>query len=181
MFLETGGLPVGNVLRMDKQQQIRVLLDLGWSYRSIERELGVRRETVSKYDHRENGHSKTAKVLTDEEVKPANCPPTSRSSAAAFEAHIKDGLKQGHSAQRIYQDLKVDLNASVSYDAVKRFTRQLKETNPTVYARLHSRPGEEAQVDFGTGAPTLNNGKYRRPWLFKVVLSYSRHSYEEVV
>jgi uncharacterized protein YerC len=43
---------MGNVLKMDKQQQIRALLDLGWSYRRIEKETGVRRETISKYDHR---------------------------------------------------------------------------------------------------------------------------------
>lgn len=36
---------------MEKQNQIRGLLDLGWSYRAIEREIGVRRETISKYDH----------------------------------------------------------------------------------------------------------------------------------
>lgn len=172
---------MGNVLKMDKQQQIRALLELGWSYRAIEKEIGVRRETVSKYDHRKIDKSKAAKVPTDDDSKAANCPPISRSSAARFEDQIKSGLKKGYSAQRIYQDLKIDLKASVSYDSVKRYARLLRAREPKVYARIHTRPGEEGQVDFGQGAPTLRDGKYRRPWLFKFVLSYSRHSYEEVV
>jgi transposase len=67
------------------------------------------------------------------------------------------------------------------YDSVKRYVRRLKRKAPEVFARLHTAPGEEAQVDFGEGAPTLKNGRYVRPWLFKLVLSYARHSYEEVV
>ena len=39
-----------NYLKMPKKSQVLVLLELGWSYRRIERETGVRRETVSGYD-----------------------------------------------------------------------------------------------------------------------------------
>ena len=44
-------------------------------------------------------------------------------------------------------------------------------------------PGEEGQVDFGQAAPTLHpvTGSYKRPHVFKMTLSCSRHSYEEVV
>ena len=172
---------MGNVLKVEKQHQIKALLELGWSYRAIEREIGVRRETISKYDHRRQTDSKAAKVPADDGSKPAKCPPRSRSSAEKYSAFIKDKLKLGLSAQRIYQDLKIELNASVSYDAVKRYVRKLKQCEPKVFARIHSHPGQEAQVDFGQGAPSLKDGKYRRPWLFKIVLSNSRHSYEEVV
>lgn len=67
---------MGNILKMEKQQQIQGLLALNWSYRAIERETGVRRETIAKYDPR-----KADKVPTDDSSKPANCPPTSRSTA----------------------------------------------------------------------------------------------------
>ena len=40
---------VSNVLRDDKRQQIIALGRLGWSLRRIEREVGVRRETISAY------------------------------------------------------------------------------------------------------------------------------------
>ncbi len=39
-----------NYLKMPKKSQILALLALGWSYRRIEAETGVRRETVSRYD-----------------------------------------------------------------------------------------------------------------------------------
>ena len=46
---------------------------------------------------------------------------------------------------------------------------------------METGPGEEAQVDFGTGAWVCRDDKRRRPWLFRVVLSYSRKAYSEVV
>src|SRR5215211_897004 len=39
-----------NYLKMPKKSQVLALLELGWSYRRIETETGVRRETVSRYD-----------------------------------------------------------------------------------------------------------------------------------
>jgi hypothetical protein len=42
-------------------------------------------------------------------------------------------------------------------------------------------PAAEAQVDFGQGAWVVDNGKRRRPHLFRVVLSHSRKGYSEVV
>src|ERR1039458_981015 len=36
--------------------------------------------------------------------------------------------------------------------------------------------------DFGTGAPVrMADGKVRRPWVFRIVLSYSRKAYSEAV
>ncbi len=41
---------MANYLKVKKQQHVIALLELGWSYRRIEGETGVRRETVSRYD-----------------------------------------------------------------------------------------------------------------------------------
>jgi hypothetical protein len=43
-------MPMPNYLKMPKKSQVLALLELGWSYRRIEAETGVRRETVSRYD-----------------------------------------------------------------------------------------------------------------------------------
>ena len=51
---------MGNYLKMADKQRILALLELGWSYRRIQREAGVRRETVSRYDPRRR--PKAAKV-----------------------------------------------------------------------------------------------------------------------
>jgi hypothetical protein len=41
---------MSNYLKMPKKTRVLALLELGWSYRRIEAETGVRRETVSGYD-----------------------------------------------------------------------------------------------------------------------------------
>ena len=47
---------------------------------------------------------------------------------------------------------------------------------------METEPGEEAQVDFGSGALVrMADGKIRRPWIFRIVLSYSRKAYSEAV
>jgi hypothetical protein len=48
---------------------------------------------------------------------------------------------------------------------------------------MTSLPGEEAQVDFFQGPPTLDgrSGQWRRPWIFRMTLCHSRHGYEEAV
>ena len=41
---------MGNCLNMADKQRIQALLELGWSYRRIQRETGVYRDTVARYD-----------------------------------------------------------------------------------------------------------------------------------
>ena len=91
-------------------------------------------------------------------------------------------VEVGLSSQRIYQDLVEENGFSDSYQSVKRFVRKLKVIQPERVWRLECRPGEEVQVDFGLGAPTENGqGKVRRSWVFRMVLSYSRKGYSEAV
>ena len=42
-------MPLANYLKMTKRRQVLTLLALGWTFRRIERETQVRRETISKY------------------------------------------------------------------------------------------------------------------------------------
>ncbi len=87
----------------------------------------------------------------------------------------------GLSARRIHQDLVAEHAAKVSYDSVRRFLRRLGWTRPLPFRRLECAPGQEAQVDFGTGAPIIGaDGKRRRTHVFRIVLSHSRKAYSEV-
>jgi transposase len=91
-------------------------------------------------------------------------------------------VEVGLSAQRIYQDLVEENGFTDSYESVKRFVRKLREAQPERVWRMECRPGEEAQVDFGLGALIDDGqGKRRRSWVFRVVLSYSRKGYSEAV
>jgi transposase len=82
---------------------------------------------------------------------------------------------------KIYQDLVDEYDFAHRYNSVKRFVATLKHRDPERFDVLESAPGEEAQVDFGQGAPTLAaNGKYRRPHLFVMTLKYSGKSFRKV-
>jgi len=170
---------MGNYLKMADRQRIQALLELGWSYRRIQRETGVDRETVARYDpHRE---SKSAKVSTGSGSKPARVSTGPASACEPYRGVIEAAVARGLTAQRIWQDLREDYHFSHQYASVKRFVRTIKRRRPEVAAVMEHPPGEEAQVDFFQGPPTLDpaTGRWRRPWIFRMTLSCCRHSYEE--
>jgi transposase len=88
----------------------------------------------------------------------------------------------GLSAQRIYQDLVTDHGFAGSYYSVRRFVRRLEQSQGLPFRRIECEPGDEAQIDFGSGAPVIGpDGKRRKTHVLRVVLSHSRKGYSEVV
>jgi len=186
-----------NVLNATKRNNLRVLLEAGYSYREIERKTGVRRETISKYEKKFKAQHK----LATEESKAASMPtgksgqnegrclpgiPDNPPTVSACEEHrewIEDQVDLGRNAVSIYQDMVELFSFSRKYDSVRRFVCKLKKKEPERYDRLEFLPGEEAQVDYGQGALTINpnTGKYSRPRLFVMTLRYSRRSFRKVV
>ena len=118
--------------------------------------------------------------------KPARHLPTGSSAPAGpaskcepFRELISAQVQEGLSARRIHQDLGGDA-CGIGYDSVRRFVQRLGRTRPLPFRRLECAAGEEAQVDFGTGAPVLTpEGKRRKTHVFRVVLSHSRKAYSE--
>jgi transposase len=99
-----------------------------------------------------------------------------------WRAVIQGKLAQELSAQRIYQDLVLEHGYAGSYYSVRRFVDKLDPTRTLPVRRLECAPGEEAQVDFGTGAWIRSaEGKRRRTHVFRFVLSHSRKAYSEAV
>lgn len=196
---------MANVLKVAMQQSIETLLSRGRSQRHIARELGISRETVRRYVHllRENGPSSNQAIPTTGSEAGPPCPnsPIStagsgdsnwaistpgsggrRSACEPFRKNIEAKLESGLSAQRIWQDLSEKKEFTASYQSVKRFARRLEQTMELPFRRMESPPGQEAQVDFGRGAFVVGEDeKRRRPHLFRMVLSYSRAAYSEVV
>lgn len=174
---------MANVLKVVVVHAIIGLLEQDWSYRRIARELGVHRETVARYDRlRQTADSKPANVtpgsgglpLSDHSLgPPSRCQP--------FEAVIKQKLDQGLSAQRIYQDIVVEEGFEGSYSSVKRFVRRLGGSTPLPFRRMECEPGHEAQVDFGSGAWIVEDGRKQRVHVLRIILSHSRKGYSEAV
>ncbi len=172
---------MANVLKVAVVHAIIELLGQGWSYWRIACELCVHRETVTRYDRlRQTAGSKPANVI----VGSGGLPPSDRSLGPPslcwpFEAVIKAKLDQGLSAQRIYQDIVGEEGFEGSYSSVKRFVRRLETKTPLPFRRMECEPGHEVQVDFGTGAWIIENGRKRRAHVLRIILSHSRKGYSE--
>lgn len=177
---------MANTLSVNQQQVIASLAAQGWSIRRIARELQVHRRTVKQYLPPPDTLSKCTTIST------AGSPPKCTISTAGksgrksicgvHEKLIEEKVTQGLTAQRVYQDLKLEVQFTGSYESVKRFVRQLRKADPARVWRIEVAPGEEVQVDFGVGAPIhSSDGRRRKTWVFRIVLSYSRKAYSEAV
>ena len=191
---------MANILKVNEQNTIEQLAAQGWSRRRIAREMKVDRKTVRRYleaaaksptistpgsappteskspistSGTSVGPDLSTATLEAETGRPSFCDP----HRARIEAKVDGGL----SAQRIYQDLAVEVAFRGSYQSVKRFVRQLRDQQPQRVWRVEVQPGEEVQIDFGTGAPVVDAQGRRRPWVLRVILSYSRKAYSEAV
>jgi transposase len=178
----------------------------GWSQRRIAQELGINRETVARHLAEAQNESKPASAPigsdgSESESKPASAPigsdgssehevpgrpadSTSQQPSACepWRALITSKLEQGLTAQRIFQDLTSEHGYQGSYYSIRRFVHKLEARSALPFRRMECGPGEEVQVDFGTGAPLVGaDGKRRRTHVFRVVLSYSRRGYSEAV
>ena len=104
-------------------------------------------------------------------------PVPSTSLCEPFRDAIELGLSQGRNTMAIWQDLVSESGFRGGYQPVKRFVRKLRGNQPLqARAVILTAPGEEAQVDYGTGLMVRNpqTGKYRRTRLFVLTLGYSR-------
>lgn len=183
---------MANRLTMTQIDAIVTLHKSGHSNSQIARLLEVDRGTVGKYvglaagENPQNAPtgsasgerlSKTPQTAADEAIHsgpPSECDP--------FRDLILAKLEQGLSAKRIHQDLQEEAGFTAGYWSVRRFVGRLKKKSQLPFRRLETLPGEEAQIDFGSGAPVRTpDGKRRRPWVFRIVLSYSRKAYSEAV
>jgi transposase/5S rRNA maturation endonuclease (ribonuclease M5) len=192
-----------NVLKPHMKTTVETLLDKGISQREIHRKTGINRKTIRRYERsyhlvaEDNEHSKCpthqgvatgSLVQAGQNTPPRppgpkdNLPKHARSACEPHRQWIEQQLRLGRNAMAMYQDLVELFGFSHRYNSVKRFVRGLKRKDPHQYDRLEFLPGEESQVDYGTGAPTLwDNGRYRRPRLFVMVLKYSGRAFRKVV
>lgn len=117
--------------------------------------------------------------------KPANAPISApgsgrASNCATWREFLLTRQAQGLSWKRIHQDLMTEPGAAaISYDSVRRYLKRQAASRPIPFRRMECAPGQEAQVDFGSGAPVLVDGKRRKTNVFRIVLSHSRKAYSE--
>lgn len=143
--------------------------EAGLDLSAIERERGVRRETIARYD-------------PGRDLEAARVAPGSAQSVRALSRRDREEAEAGTAGQADLAGPGLRAGFCGSLQPVKRFCRKLKSESPRVFARVATPAGRDMQIDFGKGALTqTESGRYRRPHLFKAVLCHCRHSYEEVV
>jgi transposase len=101
----------------------------------------------------------------------------STSLSATYQEAIVLELSRGRNAMAIWQDLVDRHGFTASYQSVQRFVRKLQiSVSPEARAVIETAPGEEGQVDYGSGPMVCDpqTGKYRRTRLFVFTLGYSR-------
>ena len=202
---------MANQLTVQEYEAIRNLTALGWGIRRIARELKISRNTVRNYvrtfeppdpgpiaeqilksptlspsgsgvqiDPLSTPGSGGDKIQTD---PLSTAGKTGRNSLCFIHADlILKKVEAGLTAQRIYQDLRLENAFAGSYQSVKRYVHKVRRSDPQRVQRIEVQPAEEVQVDFGTG-PTLSgaDGKKTKTWIFRMVLSHSRKAYSEAV
>ena len=141
---------------MDIREMLRHLRQKQ-SNRAVAQALGVNRKTVARYRAwaAEQGllagslpSPRDLQRLLDETM---NCPPPpqNESSVGPFADLVRRMRGQGVEIVAIHQRLR-ERGYTGSYASVYRFVRQLEPPAPDVMARVETRPGEEAQVDWGS-------------------------------
>ena len=166
---------MANLLKVNEQAAIKTLAAQGWGIRRIARELNLHRKTVKRYLLEEKVDSKCTAISTAGKMG-------RKSQCLVHAERIEKKAAEGLSAQRIYQDLRVEAEFVGSYESVKRFVKKLRQSDPQRVWRIEVQPGEEAQVDFGVGAVLVGaEGRRTKSWVFRMILSYSRKGYSEAV
>ena len=182
-------------MKPNQRATVITLLERNTPQREIARITGIDRKTVRRYHQRWLlDPSNSPGVATGFEAVATQIPPpwppalapTSASLCHVHREFIQAQLRLRRNATAIFQDLVDTHGYTGAYNSVKRFVRALRHKEPEQFDRLSFLPGEEMQVDYGEGAPTLvpgtaNAPRYKRPRLFVATLRYSRRSFRRVV
>jgi transposase len=119
-----------------------------------------------------------AEVTTGSDTEdPAETGATDKSNCEPYRGLIEEALAKGRNAMSIWQTLVDQSGYAGAYESVKRFVRKVRGSqSPEACAVIVTSPGEEAQVDYGSGPMVFDpkSGKMRRTRLFVLTLGYSR-------
>lgn len=177
-------------LHMNQLRDLIHRLRSGESERRIAKDLGISRTTVHKYRElaQDHGYLQADSPEPEDEtlratLGPGPQPPHPVSTVEPFQEIVQRLLDQQVEMTAIYQRLRDDYGYPGSYSAVRRFVHRLYPSQPEAVVRVHTAPGEEMQVDFGSVGQLYDPGAGcpRHAWVFVATLSFSRHQYAELV
>ena len=164
-------------------------LRLGQSERQVAKDLHLSRQTVSKYRElaKAAGHLDSTGELPDIAtlaalLGPPPALPRIPSTVEPYQPLVEELLARDVEMMTIFDRLR-ERGYTGSYSSIRRFVHHLHPPKDQAVVRVHTAPGEEAQVDFGSAGFFLDpgSGRLRTAYVFVMTLSYSRHQYAELV
>lgn len=130
---------------MTQVKNIRGMYNSGSSVAEISRTLKVSEPTVRKYVREDDFNT----PLPVKEARPSKLDPYKGKISAWYEEDKVAWHKQRHTAQRVYDRLRIETDYDGSYSLVQRYVKEIKSGSQSDgYIDLVWLPGE-AQVDFG--------------------------------
>lgn len=140
----------------------------GLSIREIARRTGISRNTVKK-------------ALSQRRLWSYKARGPVRSKLDAFKPYLEERVAVGvTNGVRLLAELR-QMGYTGGYTLVREFLKPRRQVaKPLATVRFETKPGEQAQVDFGVFV-CEHNGKRSRYYAFVLVLSYSRMLYVEFV
>jgi len=177
-------------LHMNHLKDLIHRLRAGESERRISLDLKISRPSVHKYFllAKQKGFLDLNTPFPEEAVLlaalgPGPQPPKMVSSLDPYRQTVEYLLNKGVEKMAIWQRLRDNYGYTGSYSSVRRFTDHLQPRTPEAYVRVHTAPGEEMQVDFGSVGQLYDpvSERLRTAYAFVATLSFSRHQYAELV
>lgn len=177
-------------LHMNHLRDLINRLRAGESERRIARDMGLSRTTVRKYRERAepHGYLQPEQALPDDAtlqvvLAPDARPATLASTVQPYDDLVRRLVAQGVEMTAIYQRLRDNHGYTGSYSAIRRYVARVSPRTPEAVVRVHTAPGEELQVDFGSVGLVYDpdQGERRPASVFVATLCFSRHQYAELV
>ena len=177
-------------LHLNYQREIIHRLRMGLNDRAIARDMHIDRRTVHKYRElaKANNFLDVSSPLPDGPalslaLGPEPGPPRNISTVLPYKEVVVLLLEQGVEMTTIFDRLRQDHGYTGSYSSIRRFVRHLRPPGVEGFVRVHTTPGEEAQVDFGSVGMLLDpvSQRLRQAYVFVMTLCFSRHQYAELV
>jgi len=156
------------MLRMDQVHVIRhkVLVE-GQSVRAVARQMGISRNTVSKYLK----VSEPKRMVSQPKPSPVMETVAPRIEELLEHWRGRTTPKQRITGTRIHRQL-LEEGYQVGITTVRDYLRERRRKRAEVFVPLVHRPGEEAQVDFFE-VTVEEDGQMRKAWKFVMRLMYS--------
>jgi transposase len=178
-------------LHMNRLRDLINRLRAGESERRIARDMSISRTTVRKYrDLAEPcGYLQPDQSVPDDATLRSTLgpdpQPRSRTAASTVEPYqdvVQRLVDQGVEMTAIYQRLRENHGYTGSYSAIRRYVHRVYPHTPEAVVRVHTAPGEELQVDFGSVGSLYDpvQGHLRPAYVFVATLCYSRHQYADL-